>query len=123
MQIATIRKGQHGQFGPCAAIGVQGPRASTFKRGDVKFLDIAEMRDVALGRRHIFSDAAAHADDFDGFIFALWPKHPGRTIALPCTIAEIGVQIGMANMAADSFDRTKINTELIWRAREPQEMP
>jgi|GEM_PF-3921437 len=60
---------QQGELGPVAAIVVQVP-AHGLQRGDVDFLDIGEVRNVALGRGHVFGNATAQADDLDRFIWA-----------------------------------------------------
>ena len=66
LTIARIRNGSSVSFGRSSACGCAlSARAQLFERGDVDFLDIGEVRDAALGLRHLLGDLAAQADDLD----------------------------------------------------------
>ncbi len=59
----------------CVAIRIQ-MFAQRLQLGDVDFLDVGEMRDLALRRRHAFGNHAPHADDL--YLFNAGRRHRRR---------------------------------------------
>ena len=78
-------------------------RAQRLELGDVDFLDVAEVRDAALGLLHLLRDAPAQADDANGFLVraldaAAAAHRGGVPRAEPC-MRQVGVQVGLHDAA------------------------
>src|SRR3546814_9015766 len=76
--------------------------------GDIDFLDISEMWNMALGCSHVLSDAPAQANNFNLFI-RTDGRCPGRPIAFSLSIEQIGVQVGMANALSLGMNHRQID--------------
>ena len=70
LQERLHEKGQQGQLGQSLLAGRIQMGAQIFEFRDIHLLDIGDVRDVALGGLHLFSDLAAQADDL-GFAHAV----------------------------------------------------
>ena len=101
---------QQGELRPVAAVGVE-VRAHGFERGYLHFLHIGEVGDVALGGGHVVGDAAAHADDLHGLVVARTAS-VGGMIALGLAVAEVRVEVGVADTVGFGADLCEVDAEV-----------
>ena len=70
------------------------------------------MGNVPFGRGHILRNPAAHADDLDLLVGAA-RRFSRRAIALPLSVEQIGIEVGMADMIARRLHLRKVDTQIL----------